>query len=405
MSSNSRKQASNRKLDELLKHQADTLGTSRSAFWQVVNSVRAYSALLKPESNRGETPFPTIERMVLSCARMAERHAAWHRAPETWIVPETGLFVQFRSLVSHLFDAYPVPNFLAPVWISEFDKPWELDLYLHLAAGKSIRRFELPLSYPTRLTKLAARFFMQAPDDVLPILAYRWAQVRSLGGDDRLARLLMDTPTLCTPTRHEEFWETVIRFLIRNLPLSDQETREIVWFIDQQRFRPAETVWGRGAGQRPLQPDFTLKGRSLMSLRRHMANWRTEFAPRFTPPVLSVPSATAWVRTNIRPFTHTQGEQIWTIEELLTDKELRVEGGIMEHCVATYIQHCARRKTSIWSMKVQQGEQRKRLLTIEVVPGTNTIWQAKGKRNSPPTEAALQILRCWADQEGLIFRA
>lgn len=401
MSSHNRKQYAKRRLDDLIYRFAQPLTHSREAFRRLIHAVRASSRLLVPLPERGCTDPQDAERIVRACVRMAHRWEAWQRQPEVWTARDANSFVQFRSLASHLFDEYPVPNFMGPVWMCEHDKPWELDMYLHLAAGKSIRQFELPLPFPTRMTKRAAKLFMQAPDDAHPICAYRWAQVRSLGGDNRLARLLMMSPSLCAPTEHEEFWESVVRFLVKNLPISSEEISAIVWFIDQQRFRPAETVWGPGAGQQPLQPEFTLRGRSLMSLRRHMANWRTELLAKLP---LLIPSTPGWARTNIGPFRRTQGDVLWTIDELLTDKELRVEGGIMRHCVATYIHDCARRRTSIWSMKVQDGECRKRTLTIEVIPSSRMIWQAQGKRNSPPSEAAKEILHRWADQEGLKFR-
>ena len=153
-----------------------------------------------------------------------------------------------------------------------------------------------------------------------------------------LARLLMMSPSLVIPTEYEDFWESVIRYLIMNQPIPANEVSAIVWFIDQQRFRPAETVWGPGAGQVPLQPNFSLRCRSLMSLRRHMANWRTEFLAKLPP---LIPSTPGWDGTDIQPFRYSQGERHWTIDELLTDNELRVEGGIMQHCVATYIHDCA----------------------------------------------------------------
>jgi len=132
-----------------------------------------------------------------------------------------------------------------------------------------------------------------------------------------------------------------------------------------------------------------------------MANWRTEWLAK--PPPLA-PSEPGWTRTNIGPYRVAHGESICTIDEVLTDKELRAEGGIMQHCATTYIHDCARRRTSIWSMKIQQGERRKRVLTIEVKPRTKTIWQAKGKQNSCPTDEAKAVLQRWADQEGLRFR-
>ncbi len=71
----------------------------------------------------------------------------------------------------------------------------------------------------------------------------------------------------------------------------------------------------------------------------------------------------------------------------------------MKHCVATYIRACARRRTSIWSMKMQQGERRIRTLTIEVLPNSRIIWQAKGKRNASPEGVAEEMLHQWAGRK------
>lgn len=287
---------------------------------------------------------------------------------------------------------------MPPIWLSEHDIPWDRELYLHLAQGQSIRTFEWPVR--VRLSKSAARFFMLAPDDLRPIVAARWAQVRSLGGDSRLARLLLSRTILVVPTEYEEFWESVIRFLIRHAPISEDEIVAIVDFIHGQRFRPARLIWGPNAGDAPLDPAFCMKGRSLHKLRQYMANWRLERMAQLPNPAPVISSST-WTPTPIGAFFHREGDTLWSIEELLTDVELRVEGGIMQHCVAQYIHNCARRRTSIWSMKVQQGATRSRVLTIEVLPETKIILQAKGKRNAPASVTAMKILKRWAKQEGL----
>jgi hypothetical protein len=54
-------------------------------------------------------------------------------------------------------------------------------------------------------------------------------------------------------------------------------------------------------------------------------------------------------------------------------------------------------------MQVQTGGTPKRVLTIEVLPEDRWIRQAKGKRNSAPTDMAKQMLERWAAQEGLAF--
>jgi hypothetical protein len=134
-----------------------------------------------------------------------------------------------------------------------------------------------------------------------------------------------------------------------------------------------------------------------------MIHWRAERAAML-PVVVPTPAECTWNATFIEPFRYESESEVWTIHEILTGSELRAEGGIMQHCVASYLQACARRTTSIWSMQVQKHETRKRVLTIEVAPDTKTIWQAKGKRNSPPDEVAKQVLHRWATQAGLTFR-
>ena len=71
-------------------------------------------------------------------------------------------------------------------------------------------------------------------------------------------------------------------------------------------------------------------------------------------------------RTSLQPRVHRFALQcehaedaFCAIGELLTAKELQVEGGIMRHCVATYIHRCAHLRTSIWSMKVHHNQRPK----------------------------------------------
>ncbi len=383
-----------RSLDQTIREFAPVLSHANQPFWRLITQVRSSSHLLSSEFSRHQS----MRDIVLGCARMAQRWKRWRKLPETWTAPDTRPFLQVASLVSHLFDDYPVPRFMVPVWCCPHSRSWNIQMYLHLAEGRSIRQFKLPLPFPQRMTRHAANWFLQAPDDISPIMAFRWAQVRALGGDRRMANVLTNSTTLMFPTEHDEFWGSVIQFLVRHQPICATEMDDIVRFIDQQKFHPAELTWGRGGGQDPLQPNFTLKGRSLMSLRRHMTNWRMDFIGKF--PVIDH-SAKCWTPTNIGKFQFDAGDSTWTIEELLNDKALLIEGRIMQHCVASYIHRCARRNTSIWSMKIQQGERRVRALTIEVLPHTRTICQAKGRKNAAPGEFATKMLRQWASQEGL----
>lgn len=404
MSSESRKCHAKRQLDDVIKRHALPLGNSTQPFWRLLHTMRSASTMLAPYQGRGSTNPQFAERLVRACFRMAEYCDFWVRSPEEWKAPLATTAIQFRNLVSHLFDMYQVPNFMSRVWLSDHDKPWEFQMYLHLAAGRSIRQFDLPV--PFRMSGKTAAFFMQAPDDFASTAAMRWAQIRSLGGDSQLARQLTSRTILAGPTTHETFWESVIRFLVCN-QIPPDESVEIVQFVHDQKFRPANEVWGpcyweAGTGTEPLQPELTLQGRSLRSLRRHMAHWETVLAAKKLLPMLNYRKG--WERSEILPLIIKRGDEIWTVEELLTREELSVEGGIMRHCVASYAHACYRQNSSIWSMKVQQGEQRRRVLTIQVVPSTKMIWQAKGRANAAPSHQANTVLRLWAGREGLRFR-
>jgi len=173
MSSHLRKVCAKRRLDEQIRESAPPQSKGRRAYWRLATAIRASSWLLQPVPDRGSTPADSVEGIIKACVRMAKHYGYWRRQPERWDVPEGSPFVQFRSLVSHLFDKYPVPTFMTSAWACPHDKPSEISMYLHLAAGLSIRKFVWPLPYPVRMTKREARWFMQAPDDGFSLGAFR----------------------------------------------------------------------------------------------------------------------------------------------------------------------------------------------------------------------------------------
>lgn len=368
-------------------------GDERKSFQLLLRHVRSRSSLLSTASE--PLKGGASDGIVAALGEIARRRAQWLRPLHEWLAPPASPFVQFRSLAKHLFARYPVPNFMAAVWLGgdRQSARW-IELFLHLGRGNSVRRFETPI----RLTKSMAGHFMQAPHDLSVEQALRWAQVRGLGGDAGLARTMVET-RLAASTADEPFVVSLIEFLIRNAPLPLAEVREIIAFVHAQRFEPAEATWGPGAGPAPLQPDFTIRGRSLRSLRRHMANWREDVLK--LRPELTVRSDTTWPATEIGPLRFDDGDRVWTVEELLSGKSLRVEGGIMRHCAASYVDACVRGWSSIWSMKAHQGDRSRRMLTIEVFPAIRTIWQAQGRRNSAPDERSWRILKRWAEEQGL----
>ena len=73
----------------------------------------------------------------------------------------------------------------------------------------------------------------------------------------------------------------------------------------------------------------------------------------------------------------------------------------MKHCVADYDRDCARRETSVWSLRVEAGKRKQRVLTLAVDPKTRAITEASGVANKPPEPCHVEILKRWAKQEHL----
>jgi len=123
--------------------------------------------------------------------------------------------------------------------LSEKPKAWEIDLYFHMAKGGSVGRFEFPNQI--RVSKSSVYHFLNAPDDCALFAAYRWAQIRSIGGDRCLSRAIATSTILAGPTEHGSFWQLVLRFLVRN-KVAVAEAISTINFIDEQKFRPASEV-------------------------------------------------------------------------------------------------------------------------------------------------------------------
>jgi len=396
----SRKQQMKQLVDEMLVcHQP--CARHRRAYWNLIREVRAKSEILSVGFDPSIRKPEHLRVYIRALSYVAKYRTRWVRQPASWnpqrpCAEPTSNRVALRSLLEHLFERYSVPNFLAYAWMRPRAKRWHHDLYVHMAAGRGVRQFkEKP---GIALSPTAAKFFVKAPDHLAPVEAMRWAQIRGFRGSKELAAELVRNTILKQPTRDERFWETVIRFLIREKPSYLPQASMIVDFVHEQKFQPAERVWGRGGGPLPLQPEFSMKGRTLRSIQRHMSNWRQEL-------LLKRPSLAKrnfhWPAIEVQPMVHQEGDVKWLIFELLNDRALMLEGAAMDHCVGDYVAECADRKSSIWSMRVHAKGCPKRLVTIEVDPKRKAIVQAQAKSNEDPSPAAKEILQRWATREGL----
>jgi hypothetical protein len=152
------------------------------------------------------------------------------------------------------------------------------------------------------------------------------------------------------------------------------------------------------------QPNLSMKARTPRSLLRQLAEWQARLRLRPWGMQLrwrrSINSEFRWVEPEGSP----SGERCWTIRELLSSGELYGEDVAMGHCVvryaASFARACARRETSIWSMRSQSAGRRHRVLSIEVELATRMIRQARRHGAAGPKDKHRVILERWTRQEG-----
>ena len=358
----------------------------------------------------------------------------WIRPLSQWKFKTHNKRRQFDSLVDHLLGVHPVPRFLSNQW---FQSDFELGLknqavFIHVAAGHSIRRLELPITFSKRMS----HFFMRAPEWLGFRQAIRWSQIRGMGGSEDFAKLVVLT-SLGNEFTNDSFWRSVFRWFIER-PMFDAQLFPMIYdFINYQKFGtgtlPRIDIGPDGQSLQqnvtPDCPNFSIKGRTPQSLMREVARWHLRLH-RLDPSSVRQ----NWVHSGFREFKMTDPEcsavasacdlkkdsdqdspqtvppvssspPFWTIQQLLSARDVVTEGAEMKHCVASYVSSCSRLRTSIWTMRKHTNGQTHRVLTIEVKLRERRIAQIRGKNNRSPTRRELQIVRQWAQLANLKLKS
>ena len=334
---------------------------------------------------------------VRGIIELVKKSEQWIRPLSRWNIPSHNPNKQFYSLTRHLLAGYPVPKFMDKAWLTgnEVHQRW----FVHVGSGKNIRFAE---NLPIPLTKKSAHNFLLAPDHYSIEAAIRWGQIHSLGGDKRLADALLET-RIINDFRENKFWTSVIRFFIRNPMLDTIHINPIIDYIWNKKYERRVVFLERGIAEEidPEQPNFSMKGRTVDSILRQVENWHRELGREIKSGNLQ------WKKSDFNDFQFIEGSKkaknmkVWRIRELLSSKELVVEGKQQKHCVATYAASCNSGKCSIWTMDVQTEEGIEKLLTIEVNHSENRIKQIRGKKNRFPTTKEMEIVKRWSLKENL----
>jgi hypothetical protein len=319
------------------------------------------------------------------------------RDVESWRVTSHNADRQMASLLRHLFAVYPMPEWFDSAWTFQTDagSHWR-DWYIQIGQGAALRTM---CDLPFPLTKRMAHCAMQAPRTLDVGQALRWGQVCGLGGSVRLADAVVATEIDTIPER-QDFWTTVVHFLVNNPMLDPRQVGPIIDYIRNRRFVAQREFDREGWHEAIPEPNFSMKGRTVESLLRQVHAWHADLTrvPRGFQNV-------CWPSCGISGMRRVEGvgdnERLFAVTELCGSGELLIEGRAMGHCVASYAHSCAAGRSAIFSMQNFTSGIAERMVTIEVVPLRREIVQIQGRHNRLPTNLEKRLIRVWMVQARL----
>jgi hypothetical protein len=304
------------------------------------------------------------------------------------------------SLAHHLTCLYRVPAFMASVWhavdsAGDRKRSWVI---AH-SRGASFRSLDLPVI----MTRKMEHIFLASYDHLALEPALRRAELLGLGMPTEFMNAILST-RMAMDLRNGDFWRTVWMFFIAYArELNPTQVGPMIDYIESVRHDRIQIETQDGIiDTAPLQPSFSIKGRTVPSMLRLMKEWHRDLgvpggAPAFT-----------WARSPFKPWlveepgrSEQETPKRWHIVELIDSAQLREEGISLHHCVGSYAHRCYRGTSSIWSLRVWQGEQKRSMLTIEVDPKKRAVIQARGNANHSASGKLLKLLHEWASREGL----
>ena len=335
----------------------------------------------------------------------------WIRSPKTW---EGG---DEFSFIKHIFAEYDVPQFLYREWFrGKYD-----DIYDRQSGNINYLRFEwlswlIILGQGSSLKKAASFFYWRIPsgfqhflqdlpDDLSPVEACIFSEVKRLGGNNidatRLLRhgFFVIDPKEESDENYFKFWQDTVRWLVtHHNDISDDESEIILsWAVHQytemkranynreiERQNNAElSVDNNHQNDLLPQQSFTLKGRSV----QRVLGLSNEYLRQKSLPWIEY----SWKNHGWDFILDDPLYSGWEIVELTNGKELHREGSCLGHCVSSYAGRCVANISAIFSMRFK-GES---IITIEVNPYWRQIIQARGKGNREATSREKQVIDKW----------
>ena len=343
-----------------------------------------------------------VEKYLKGIVNLACYRQDWIKDPDFWKPSSKNRERQFFELTHYLLAKYEIPKFFDKYWLEDtYDSKLYREWFIHLGRGENIRKQK---KLPLELTKRMAHEFIHAPCNLEVKQAFRWAQMKSIGANERQIRAVLGTP-IGESFSNERFWSSVIKFFVDNPMLDLVHYRPIYDYIHNQKYVDQGWLYegDEMVAQGVAQPNFSMHHRNPHTLLAQVERWHRDMQQPHNTSV-SRYIQTTWKPCGLPPFTYKQGKDEkrveWRISELLNGKELAAEGNAMHHCVLSYANSCASRRSAIFSMmkKSDWNGGAKRELTIELLLKDKTIGQVRKKYNADPTPEDLKVLKIWANK-------
>jgi len=388
-----------KKLDEYLKQQRVTL-TKRAQEERARQAAAVQTELARRRKRREVDDVPSQLRTVLEsrapkvlCLEFTSALRTictyeWVRPIDTWKPEGKSRESLFRSLLEHLLSRYRTPKFLWSVFLQGPVESWVTESVVHIAKGGSLYDKVLSGEFTVPFTRKMCHDFLQTTSEFTFLSGIRRTQVRAYGGSPQLFRTWMTTQIGGSwhSKQREEFWATVLQFFAKNPMMDHQQIGPLLDYIQHRRVR---------------ERDFSMKGRSVVALMRAMTEWHGDLAKENVLKGQNFESSGFKSGEYEMIYRERSGHLriLWEIREILSSKELATEGREMHHCVYSYASRIGPDRTSIWTLK-GNGQ---RAVTIQVENKPQLITQFRGKFNAVPSAREFQVLKTWADANGLKF--
>jgi hypothetical protein len=315
---------------------------------------------------------------------------------EQYAIPYTKRFALF------LFERYPVPPFIANVWmtfymqkdcLSLISTTKNLDdlktnplllLFFHLTDGKSLSRLQgtgLKLSFGRKV----AKHFLEVKEAPSVIVAYWIAIAKTEGMDDQFARQFayyrLDINQI-------DFWRSFLQFVHRNQghnsSIISMEMNSVVQKIQLIKFGAGPLMIPALKKYAKSNPNLSFKGRKWKTFQLYLKK-----VMDISYPVIP--------GVENHYLIDAKDGNWYKLERLMTEYELIEEGRAMGHCVGDSEYHfeCLNGNDSIWSLKKldQQNDKTERIATILLE--NNYLSEYAGPNNGEISSEIFEIINEW----------